>query len=97
MAYIKNDPKGALEAYKTITGDKTSIDDLMAIMNEPGFIDDYRTEPQGTMKFATHLNKVGTLKVQPKAWTDYYLPKIRRPQRQLSSIHPAEGRQLSAG
>lgn len=75
VAYIKNDPKGALEAYKTITGDKTSIDDLMAIMNEPGFIDDYRTEPQGTMKFATHLNKIGTLKMQPKAWTDYYLPE----------------------
>jgi len=31
-------------------------------------------EPQGTMKFATHLFKTGTLKTQPKAWTDYYLP-----------------------
>ncbi len=58
-----------------MTGDKTSIDDLMAIMNEPGFLDDYRTDPQGTMKFATHLHKIGTLKTLPKAWTDYYLPE----------------------
>jgi len=26
------------------------------------------------MKFAAHLFKTGTLKTQPKAWTDYYLP-----------------------
>lgn len=74
IAFIKKDPKGALEAYKTVTGDKTSIDDLMSIMNEPGFLDDYRTDPQGTMKFATHLHKIGTLKSMPTAWTDYYLP-----------------------
>ncbi|CAN7679125.1 ABC transporter substrate-binding protein [Neorhizobium sp. LjRoot104] len=74
IGFIKKDPKAALEAYKAVTGDKTSIDDLMAIMNEPGFIDDYRIDPQGTMKFATHLNKIGTLKTMPKAWTDYYLP-----------------------
>jgi len=74
IAFIKKDPKAALEAYKTVTGDKTSIDDLMAIMNEPGFIDDYRIDPQGTMKFAAHLNKVGTLKTMPKAWTEYFLP-----------------------
>lgn len=35
IAYIKRDPKGALEDYKTISGDKTSIDDLMAILKEP--------------------------------------------------------------
>jgi NitT/TauT family transport system substrate-binding protein len=74
IAFIKKDPKGALEAYKTVTGDKTSIDDLMSIMNEPGFLDDYRIDPQGTMKFATHLHKIGTLKSMPAAWTDYYLP-----------------------
>ncbi|MDQ0454229.1 ABC transporter substrate-binding protein [Rhizobium paknamense] len=74
VAMIRKDPKAALQAYKTVTGDKSSVEDLMAIMNEPGFLDDYRTDPQGTMKFATHLNRIGTLKTMPKAWTDYYLP-----------------------
>ncbi|WP_411969684.1 ABC transporter substrate-binding protein [Rhizobium sp. 3T7] len=75
IASIKADPKAALDAYKKVSGDKTSIEDLMSILNEPGFIDDYRTDPQGTMKFATHLHKIGTLKKMPAAWTDYYLPE----------------------
>ncbi|RUU01900.1 ABC transporter substrate-binding protein [Mesorhizobium sp. USDA-HM6] len=74
IAYIKKDPKGALEDYKTISGDKTSIEDLMAILKEPHMME-YRMDPQGTMKFAEHLYKIGTLKTMPKAWTDYYLPE----------------------
>ncbi|MBB2821119.1 ABC transporter substrate-binding protein [Rhizobium phaseoli] len=73
VAFIKKDPKTALEAYKTVSGDKTSLDDLLAMLKEPG-MDEWRTDPQGTMKFAEHLNKIGTLKTMPKAWTDYYLP-----------------------
>ena len=71
--FIKKDPKAALEAYKKISGDKTSIDDLLAMLKEPG-MDEWRTDPQGTMKFAEHLHKIGTLKTMPAAWTDYYLP-----------------------
>lgn len=74
IAYIKKDPKGALENYKTISGDKTSIEDLLAILKEPHMME-YRMDPQGTMKFAEHLYKIGTLKTMPKAWTDYYLPE----------------------
>ncbi|OWV80739.1 ABC transporter substrate-binding protein [Rhizobium sp. R634] len=73
VAFIKKDPKAALEAYKTVSGDKTSLDDLLAMLKEPG-MDEWRTDPQGTMKFAEHLHKIGTLKTMPKAWTDYYLP-----------------------
>ncbi|GAK72033.1 ABC transporter substrate-binding protein [Agrobacterium rubi] len=73
VAFIKKDPKTALEAYKSVSGDKTSLDDLMAMLKEPG-MDEWRTDPQGTMKFAEHLHKVGVLKTMPAAWTDYYLP-----------------------
>jgi NitT/TauT family transport system substrate-binding protein len=72
---IKKDPKAALEAYTTVSGDKASIEDLLSILNEPGFLDDYRTDPQGTMKFAAHLHKIGTLKTMPSAWSDYFLPE----------------------
>ena len=43
------------------------------LLKEPGMME-WNLEPQGTMKFAAHLFKTGTLKNQPKAWTDYYLP-----------------------
>lgn len=71
---IKKDPKTAIEAYKTVSGDKTSVDDLLAILNQPHMME-FRMDPQGTMKFAEHLHKIGTLKTMPKAWTDYYLPE----------------------
>jgi NitT/TauT family transport system substrate-binding protein len=70
---IRSDTRTAVDIYKEITGDKTSVDDLLAWLKEPGMME-WNLEPQGTMKFAAHLYKTGTLKTQPKAWTDYYLP-----------------------
>jgi NitT/TauT family transport system substrate-binding protein len=70
---IRSDTKAAVEIYKEITGDKTSVEDLLAWLKEPGMME-WNLQPQGTMKFAAHLHKVGTLKALPKAWTDYYLP-----------------------
>src|SRR3981189_2991380 len=70
---IRSDTKAAVEIYKEVTGDKTSVDDLLAWLKEPGMME-WNLQPQGTMKFANHLFKTGTLKTQPKAWTDYYLP-----------------------
>jgi NitT/TauT family transport system substrate-binding protein len=70
---IRSDTKAAVEIYKEVTGDKTSVDDLLAWLREPGMME-WNLQPQGTMKFAAHLFKTGTLKSQPKAWTEYYLP-----------------------
>ncbi|MBA8878963.1 ABC transporter substrate-binding protein [Phyllobacterium myrsinacearum] len=71
---IKKNPREALSAYKQISGDKTDLDALVKIIEQPDMMD-FRIEPQGTMKFATHLHKIGTLKTMPAAWTDYYLPE----------------------
>ena len=70
---IRNDTKAAVEIYKEVTGDKTSVDDLLAWLKEPGMME-YNLAPQGTMKFAAHLHKTGTLKTLPKDWKEYYLP-----------------------
>jgi len=70
---IRSDTRAAVEIYKEVTGDKTSVEDLLAWLKEPGMME-WNLQPQGTMKFANHLFKVGTLKTQPKAWTEYYLP-----------------------
>jgi NitT/TauT family transport system substrate-binding protein len=70
---IRSDTKAAVDIYKEVTGDKTSVEDLLAWLKEPGMME-WNLQPQGTMKFAAHLFKTGTLKTQPKAWTEYYLP-----------------------
>src|SRR4029453_4338682 len=70
---IRSDTRAAVEIYKEVTGDKTSAEDLRAWLKEPGMME-WNLQPQGTMKFAAHLFKTGTLKTMPKAFTDYYLP-----------------------
>jgi len=71
--YIKKDTRGAIEIYREVMHDKTSTDELLDMLKQPGMMD-WIAAPQGTMKFAAHLYKTGTLKTMPKAWTDYYLP-----------------------
>ena len=77
IAFIKKDTPAAVAIYKELTHDKMSEEDLLAMLKQPGMMDDWIAAPQGTMKFAAHLYKVGTLKTMPKAWTDYYLPEAR--------------------
>lgn len=71
--FIHKDTPAAVEMYREISKDKTSSADILEALKQPGMMD-YIAEPQGTMKFAAHLYKIGTIKTMPKAWTDYYLP-----------------------
>lgn len=65
----------AVEAYREINHDKTPAKTLLDILAQPGMME-WNLYPQGTMKFAAHLHKVGSLKTMPKSWKDYYLPVI---------------------
>lgn len=71
--YIRADTKGAVDIYKEITGDKASAADLLDWLGQPGMME-FNLQPQGTMKFAAHMHKVGILKTLPASWKDYYLP-----------------------
>lgn len=73
QAFIRSHTRESVEIYREITGDKTSVEALLELLAQPGMME-FNIEPQGTMKFAQHLHKVGTPKTMPKAWTDYYLP-----------------------
>jgi NitT/TauT family transport system substrate-binding protein len=72
-ALIENDLKAGVEAYKEINNDKTPTQTLLELMQQPGMTE-FNLYPQGTMKFAAHLHKVGSLKAMPASWKDYYLP-----------------------
>jgi NitT/TauT family transport system substrate-binding protein len=73
IAFIRNNTPAAVEIYREITKDKMSAEEILDMLKQPGMMD-WIAAPQGTMKFAAHLHKVGTLKTMPGAWTDYYLP-----------------------
>jgi NitT/TauT family transport system substrate-binding protein len=73
--FIRKDTPAAVAIYRDVTKDKMSADDILDMLKRPGMME-WTAAPQGTMKFAAHLYKVGTLKTMPKAWTDYYLPTV---------------------
>lgn len=71
-AFIEKDTAAAVEIYREVTGDKTSTADLLDVLHQPGMME-WNVFPQGTMKFATHLARIGAIKTQPASWKDYYL------------------------
>ena len=75
LAYIHEHTKEAVEIYRETTGDTMTLADLLDMLAQPGMME-FNLQPQGTMKFAAHLHKVGTLKTLPTSWKDYYLPVI---------------------
>lgn len=71
--FIHDHPRDAIEIYRAGSGDRTPTDDLLAMMQTPG-MDDYQAKPQGTFRTAQHMFRIGTLKTEPHAWTDYFFP-----------------------
>ena len=71
--FIRKNTPAAVDIYREVTKDKMSAEEILDMLKQPGMME-WIAAPQGTMKFASHLHKVGTLKTMPKAWTDYYLP-----------------------
>jgi len=72
-AIIEKDVNVGIAAYKDVNNDKTEAKVLAELLSGPG-MSEWNIYPQGTMKFAAHLHKVGSIKTLPKAWKDYYLP-----------------------
>lgn len=75
-AFIEGDIKGAVDIYKQVSGDKTDAAQLVEMFGQPEMMQ-WDIFPQGTMKFAEHLNFTGAIKTMPGAWTDYYLPVVQ--------------------
>ncbi len=71
--FIETDTAAAVEIYREVTGDKTSKEDILEVLKQPGMME-WNIYPQGTMKFADHLNRIGAIKTKATSWKDYYLP-----------------------
>ena len=72
-ALILGDPAEAVRVYRRASGDVLSEADLLAVLALPG-MNDFSVQPQGTMRFATHLASVGLLRTAPGSWKDYFFP-----------------------
>ena len=68
-ALVANDPKTAAEIYLAVTKEKISVDELVAIIKQPGAI--FSSTPQRSMLWAEYMARIGLIKQKPASWKDY--------------------------
>jgi NitT/TauT family transport system substrate-binding protein len=71
---INRDKRAAAEAYLRISKDKDSVDDILAMLNDPRIV--YTTTPQNVMKYVDFMVKIGSIKVKPDSWKDLFFPNV---------------------
>ena len=75
-AFIRADPRGAAEIYRSLSGDvRDTVDALVRIVTHPDTAD-YTATPAGVMKFVEFMHKVGRVKRMPASWKDLFLPAV---------------------
>src|SRR5450755_2361677 len=73
-ALIARDKKKAADIYITVGKQKSTADEIVKILNDPN--SKFSTVPDGTMKYAEFMSRVGTIKAKPASWKDLFFPPI---------------------
>jgi NitT/TauT family transport system substrate-binding protein len=73
-ALIARDKKRAAEIYITVGKQKATVDEIVKILNDPNST--FSTVPNGTMKYAEFMSRVGTIKAKPASWKDLFFAPI---------------------
>jgi NitT/TauT family transport system substrate-binding protein len=71
---VAKDPKAAAEIYLAVTKEKITVDELVAVIKQPGAI--FSTTPQRSMLWAEYMYRIGLIKTKPASWKDYTFPNI---------------------
>jgi len=73
-ALIARDRKKAAEIYVAVSKQKSSADEIIKILNDPNST--FSTVPDGTMRYAEFMFRVGTIKAKPVTWKDLFFAPI---------------------
>lgn len=73
---INADKRAAAETYRRMTKDQTPVDELVAMMNQPGV--EFTTVPKSFGRIAEFMHKVGSIKVKPESWKDMFFPNAQQ-------------------
>lgn len=71
---INKDKRAAAELYIRVTKDKSPVDEILKIMNDPG--NEYTLLPKGNMQMVEFMYKIGSIKVRPESWKDLFFPNV---------------------
>jgi len=74
MDYTNADLKRAAQIYIDVSKDKkSSVDELHAILTQPGFA--FSKKPATVGAFADFMHRVGLIKNKPASWKDMFFPE----------------------
>ena len=71
-ALIKADPKRAAEIYIEVTREKTTVEDLVAMITDPKI--NFKLAPSATYPVAAFLHRTGRVKNRASSWKDLFFP-----------------------
>jgi NitT/TauT family transport system substrate-binding protein len=72
-AVINADKRKGAEIYLKVSGEKSTVDDIMSVLGEPGI--EYNNKVGGIRTFVAFMAKTGALKNPPKDWRDMFFPE----------------------
>ena len=70
---IGRNKRRAAEIYLAVTKEKTSVADLVAMLDNPKIA--FRTKPSATYPVAEFLHRIGRIKNKPASWKDLFFPE----------------------
>jgi len=70
--FINRDKRAAAEIYIKATNDKTPIDEMVKLLNDPTI--EYSLVPKNVMQMVDFMYKAGTIKSKPTSWKDLFFP-----------------------
>ena len=73
-ALIARDRRKAAEIYLAVSKQKSTVDEIVKILDDPN--SKFSTVPEGTMKYAEFMARVGTIKARPASWKELFFAPI---------------------
>lgn len=71
---IAKDVQRAAAIYLAVSKQKSSSDEIVKILTDPN--SRFSSVPDGTMKFAEFMARVGTIKAKPASWKELFFPPL---------------------
>src|SRR5436190_15059763 len=73
-ALIASDRRKAAEIYNAVAKVKQAVDETLKIVNDPNT--GFSVLPEGTMRYAEFMARVGTIKAKPGSWKDLFFAPV---------------------
>jgi NitT/TauT family transport system substrate-binding protein len=73
-ALIASDRRKAAQIYNAVAKVKQPVEETLKILNDPNTR--FSVVPEGTMRYADFMSRVGTIKAKPASWKDLFFAPV---------------------